>query len=268
VEEAGACTELLLRHLLGWSRTELLLNWGDPFPEEKAAEWQQWLVRKATGEPAQYIVGEQPFYGLPFAVGPAVLIPRPETELLVERILQLGAQLWPEPAAPLLADIGTGSGAIPVSIAVHRPAWRVYSSDISAAALEMAQSNAVRNGVGDRVTFLQGDLLQPYIDRGLAVDILVSNPPYIPAGDIPALQREVRLFEPHSALAGGEDGLDLYRRMLQQLPQLPMTPRLIGFEVGHDQADALAGMLKRLDLWERIETVKDLAGFHRHVIAY
>jgi release factor glutamine methyltransferase len=266
VAESGACVELLLQHLLGWSRTELLLHWQEQLPLELAATWRQLVERKAAGEPVQYIIGEQEFYGLPFRVGGAVLIPRPETELLVEAILHEGSRLFPQ-GAPLLADVGTGSGAIPVTLAHARPAWRVYSSDISAPALEMAQVNAQLSGVAERITWLEGDLLEPYIERRLALDILVSNPPYIPDADLPALQPEVRLYEPHSALFGGPDGLDLYRRMIGQLPLLPQIPSLVGFEVGIRQAQDVAALLARTADWDDIRYVPDLAGIDRHVIA-
>lgn len=266
VADHASCADILLQHLLGWSRTKLLLSWQEPLPQELAATWRQLLERKAAGEPVQYITGEQEFYGLPFKVSGAVLIPRPETELLVEAIIHEGSRLFPQ-GAPLLADVGTGSGAIPVTISHARPTWRVYSSDISAAALEMARANAQRHGVAERVTLLEGDLLEPYIERRLAPDILVSNPPYIPASDVPALQPEVRLFEPHTALIGGPDGLDLYRRMVGQLPLLPKLPAIVGFEVGIRQAEEVAAMLRAAADWEEIRLVPDLAGIDRHVIA-
>lgn len=266
VKDAVICTELLLQHLFGWERSTLLLRWGEVFPASYENQWEELVNRKAGGEPVQYILGEQDFYGLPFEVNKAVLIPRPETELLVERIIYEGKRLFPQ-GSPLLGDIGTGSGAIPVTLAHACPEWRVYSSDLSPLALEVARRNAVRNGVGDRVTLLQGDLLLPYVERGLPIDILVSNPPYIPTGDLPALQPEVRQFEPHTALFGGPDGLDLYRRMMDQLVSLPKQPALVGLEVGIGQADDVANLLRGAGDWSSVEYVKDLAGIDRHVIA-
>ncbi|KQX60145.1 MULTISPECIES: peptide chain release factor N(5)-glutamine methyltransferase [unclassified Paenibacillus] len=266
VAEAASCVELLLQHLLGCSRTELLFRFPEQFPAELAETWRQLVERKAAGEPVQYIIGEQDFFGLPFAVSPDVLIPRPETELLVEALLHEGSRLFPQ-GTPLLADVGTGSGAIPVTVAHARPTWRVAASDISAAALEMARVNAQRHGVAARVEWLEGDLLEPFIARRIAPDILVSNPPYIPDGDLPALQPEVRLFEPHTALFGGVEGLDLYRRMISQLPQLPRIPTVVGFEVGIRQAEAVAAMLRAAADWDEIRFVPDLQGIDRHVIA-
>jgi release factor glutamine methyltransferase len=268
VAEANHCAELLLCHLLDCSRSELFLRWQDPFPSALKGRWGELLRRKAQGEPVQYLIGETEFYGLPFAVGPAVLIPRPETELLVERILQIGRLFWARDGnnPPVLADIGTGSGAIAVTIAVHCPHWLVYSSDLSDPALEMARHNAVKNRVEGRIRFLSGDLVEPYAARGLNPDILVSNPPYIPTGDLPGLQREVKDFEPRSALDGGDDGLFFYRRLVKETRRLEKRPRLIGFEVGLGQAEVVAGLLREEGAWPGIEIVRDLAGIQRHVI--
>ncbi|MBO9604779.1 MAG: peptide chain release factor N(5)-glutamine methyltransferase [Paenibacillaceae bacterium] len=266
VTDDASCAELLLQHLLGWDRTGLLLRWAEPFPAELAARWERLLARKAAGEPLQYITGRQEFYGLPFRVTGDVLIPRPETELLVEAIVAHGRRLWPD-GAPLLADVGTGSGAIAVSAAVLCPRWRVVASDLSAAALEVARGNAEANGVAPRIDWLRGDLLAPHIEHGLGIDILVSNPPYIPSGDIAGLQTEVRDFEPHTALDGGADGLDLYRRMIGQLRSLSAVPRLVGFEVGQGQAADVADMLRAAGHWDEVGVVDDLAGIGRHVVA-
>lgn len=266
VAEAGACAELLLQHLLGLSRTELLLRWSEPFPAARAADWQALLARKAAGEPAQYIVGQQEFYGLPFRVTADVLIPRPETELLVEALVARGRRLWPD-GAPLLADVGTGSGAIAVSAAVLCPRWRIVASDLSAEALDVARGNAAAHGMAARIGWLLGDLLAPHIERGLRVDILAANPPYIATADIDGLQPEVRDFEPRTALDGGADGLDPYRRMVRQLAELPAYPRLVGFEVGQGQADEVAAMLREAYAWDEVAIVPDLAGIGRHVVA-
>lgn len=267
VRDAEVCAELLLQHLLGWSRSELLLHWQEPFPATREAEWNALLQRKAEGEPVQYIIGETDFYGVTLQVKPGVLIPRPETELLVERVLHEGARLFGEGEAVTFADIGTGSGAIPVVVARQRPEWRVYASDLSPEALAVARANAAAHGVSGRIAFAEGDLLRPFIEGRIAVDVLVSNPPYIPAKEIPSLQPEVRLYEPHLALIGGEDGLEPYRRLAEQLPELPKQPTLVGLEVGIGQAEAVAALLRSCASWDEISFVQDLAGTHRHVIA-
>jgi release factor glutamine methyltransferase len=269
VEDAGRHAELLLLYVLGWDRSTYLLRRMEPAASGLWDRLAPLLERKAAGEPSQYIIGEQEFYGLPFEVSPSVLIPRPETELLVERLLVDGDQLWPSASGrePLVIDIGTGSGAIPVTTASMRPDWRVCGTDLSEAALMVAKRNAEKNGVGARLNWLHGDLLEPVIQAGLSPDAVISNPPYIPSGDIPTLQIEVRGYEPMNALDGGDDGLDLYRRLIGQLPQLPVMPKWVGLEVGIAQAGEVAGMLERVYEWSRIDIVKDLAGIDRHVVA-
>ncbi len=304
VEEAGDNASLLLQHLLGLNRAELLRDGREAFPPERLAAWEQAITRKGQGEPAQYIAGEQWFYGRPFAVTPAVLIPRPETELLVEAVLKAADRLWPHAAgsaaaaaalpgsakpaastlrsagledtaaaaAPVVLDVGTGSGAIAVTLAAERPAWRVHASDLSPDALRTAEGNALRLGVA-LSAFIEGDLLQPFLAsgggsmEGLEVDVLVSNPPYIPAGDLPGLQREVREFEPRLALDGGEDGLNPYRAMAEQLRFLTRLPSVVGFELGIGQARQVAALLEEIGHWDEISIVTDYGGIERHVVA-
>jgi release factor glutamine methyltransferase len=268
--------ELLMQHMLGWDRTRLMMDWQELFPGKYMKEWAQLITRRGAGEPVQYMLEEQEFYGLPFEVNPAVLIPRPETELLVEAITKHGREMWivdgaevddqSEKQGPVVVDIGTGSGAICISLAVFNPSWQLVAVDLSAQAIEVASRNVEKNTVTDRVSFLQGDLLEPVIKLGLQVDILVSNPPYIPSRDIPDLQREVRDHEPMLALDGGEDGLYCYRTMLEQMKRLPKIPRLVGFEVGFGQARDVAAMMEEYGWWEQVEIIQDYAGIERHVI--
>ncbi|MEX1029471.1 MAG: peptide chain release factor N(5)-glutamine methyltransferase [Paenibacillaceae bacterium] len=284
VADGRSDAELLMQHMLGWDRSRLLLEWRELFPVARAVEWVELLRRRGAGEPVQYILGEQEFYGLPFEVNPAVLIPRPETELLVEAIMKRGREMWavegagqddqpadrpadrPERPGPLVVDIGTGSGAISISLAVFNPSWQLVAVDLSPRAIEVASRNVAKNGVTGRVIFHQGDLLEPIIKLGLRVDILVSNPPYIPSTDIPELQREVREHEPMLSLDGGEDGLYCYRTMLEQMRRLPIIPRLVGFEVGFGQAQDVAALMEKCGWWKQIEIILDYAGIERHVI--
>ncbi|MHA0856280.1 peptide chain release factor N(5)-glutamine methyltransferase [Paenibacillus sp. CMAA1364] len=257
--------QILLEHVLGLSSTTYYMALPDPFPTDAMKKWEEVVNRKAAGEPAQYIIGEQEFYGLAFDVSSAVLIPRPETELLVEAVLQQAERVWSSQAkfAPLVvADIGTGSGAIAVTLASMSPGWQICASDISSAALSVAKRNAVRHTTV--VDFREGNLLEPF--AGMKLDILVSNPPYIPADDIVGLQPEVRDFEPILALDGGEDGLLPYRIMMEQIAILAEPPTLIGFELGIGQADDVATLLREAGHWTEIITIADLAGIDRHVI--
>ena len=268
-EEAAADAELLLLHLLGKSKAELLRDLREPWPGGELDErWEALLARRAAGEPVQYVTGEQHFYGRRFEVSPAVLIPRPETELLAEAVLQAGDALWPpgSGAAPQVADIGTGSGALAVTLAAERPAWRIYASELSADALAVAKRNAELHGAGNRIRFVQGSFLEPFFD-GPPIDILVSNPPYIATAALERLQREVRDFEPRLALDGGEDGLAAYRAIAAQLARLPAMPRVAAFEVGAGQADQVAGLLRGTAEWSEIRVIPDYAGIPRHVVA-
>ncbi|GAK41315.1 HemK-like protein [Paenibacillus sp. TCA20] len=252
---------LLLEYVLGLEGAAYYMALPDVLPAEQISAFEEGVNRKGQGEPAQYIIGRQEFYGLPFKVSPAVLIPRPETELLVEAVMMHGDRLWPG-GTPLAADIGTGSGAIAVTLAVKRTGWHVEASDISPEALAVAAQNAAANGAA--VQFREGDLLAPF--AGERVDILVSNPPYIPADDIAGLQREVREHEPRTALDGGPDGLGPYRTMMAQLALLAAPPRLIGFELGQGQAEDVAELLRVAGHWDEIIVVPDLAGIDRHVM--
>lgn len=262
-EEADADAELLLLHLLGIGKAELLRDLREPaaLTADSLERWERLLARRAAGEPVQYVTGEQFFYGRRFEVGPGVLIPRPETELLAEAVLEVGGR------SPLsVLDVGTGSGILAVTLAAERPEWRVMASDLSEDALSRARGNAAAHGVSARVAFYQGDLLEPFMN-GPIIDVLVSNPPYIPSGDVPELQREVKDYEPRLALDGGEDGLNPYRAMSTQLGRLPRLPRLVAWEVGAGQADDVAELLKTAAEWASVRFVLDYAGIKRHVIA-
>lgn len=282
VEEADADAELLLLCLLGMGKAELLRDWREPFPEGKRLAWDELLNRKKNGEPVQYIVGEQYFYGRRFEVSAAVLIPRPETELLAEAVLEIADRLWPAgnrgvqgseagQPVPVMLDVGTGSGVLAVTLAAERPSWQVFASDLSPDALAVARRNAERHGVDQRIVFVAGDLLAPFFAEVSQayppIDIVVSNPPYIPSSDIPGLQREVREHEPLLALDGGEDGLNPYRTMASQLSQLARLPRIVAWEVGAGQAKDAANLLRAAAEWQEIRFIEDYAGIDRHVLA-
>lgn len=254
--------QLLLEHVLELSGTSYYMALAEPFPADRRQALEDVINRKAQGVPAQYIIGEQEFYGRPFEVTPAVLIPRPETELLVEAVLKYGRELIPRSKRLKAIDIGTGSGAIAITLALQEAAWDLLASDISPDALEVAARNAKH--LNADVEFRQGNLLEPF--AGMAPDILVSNPPYIPAEDIEGLQPEVRDYEPRTALDGGPDGLNPYRIMMEQLPLLSAPPRLIAFELGMGQAGDVAELLRSAGHWKEIVTVPDLAGIDRHVL--
>ncbi len=250
----------LLLHTLSLPRSILhahpsrLLN-----PREQAA-FLAAVDRRVRGEPIQHITGVQEFYGLPFAVSPAVLIPRPETELLVEAVLDR----LPRAVALRLADVGTGSGAIAIAIAAGLPEAHVLATDLSRDALTIARRNASTHGVAARIDFLEGDLLDPLPATALPLDAVLSNPPYIPLRDRPSLPREVREFEPAMALFAGADGLALYDRLIPQAQASLRPGGLLALEIGFGQRDAIA---TRLRDWRAVQFLDDLQGLPRTVLA-
>jgi release factor glutamine methyltransferase len=223
------------------------------------------IERRAAGEPLQYILGHQEFYGLDFLVTPAVLIPRPETEFLVERVIDLVRDS--EPNAPLIVDAGTGSGCIAVTLAVNLQNARVMATDISSAAIEVAQLNAARHAVTERIEFLAGDLLAPLAGRGLenAVDILASNPPYVAEDSPELIQRDVREWEPAAALFGGADGLRFYRRLLVDGLRLVKPGGYLVCEIGYMQLDAISQLIAASG-WQLLDVTRDLQGIPRTLV--
>lgn len=259
-DEARAEARLLLCHSLGIGQETLRAHPDCPVSPEAAVRFDALIARRAAREPLAYITGARAFYGLALAVTPAVLIPRPETEFLVETALRHLAGR----AAPRVADIGTGSGAIAVAVAVNAPDARVWASDVSEDALMVARRNAEQNGVADRITFAAGDALTPL--RPFApFDALLSNPPYIAASDIDALMPEVRDWEPRLALGIRDDALFFYRRFAAEAPPLLAPGGLLAVEVGQGQAEAVAHLWSHEAGLAEVKVVADYAGIGRVV---
>lgn len=248
--------------MLGIDRTHLLTRSEEQIDEAPYRTYLALVERRASGEPLQYIIGHQEFYGLDFIVTPDVLIPRPETELLVERVIKLVGESRNE--MPLIVDIGTGSGCIAVTLAIHLPRARVIATDISHAALDVARANSERHGVRDRIEFVEGDLLAPLLERHLeaAVDFLASNLPYVSEESPEIIQREVSEWEPHAALFGGADGLDLYRRLLLDAPRYLKPGGYLVCEIGYGQLDAILELIEPSKL-EFVDVTNDLQGLPR-----
>lgn len=235
--------EILMRHVLGdVSRTDMLMRLHETISEEKYGELKSAVDRHVDGEPVQYITGREDFYGRTFSVNEEVLIPRPETEELVEHMLTLISEHFPGGEQVAVADIGTGSGAISVTMALENKDLKVYTVDIAKESIEVARGNARK--LGAEVEFFHGDLLKPFIDKNIKLDVVVSNPPYIPDREIAVLDTIVKDKEPMRALSGGEDGYDFYRRFMEELPLVLKERALIGFEVGAGQGATVASMLK------------------------
>lgn len=258
-ENARFEAELLLRSALGEDRARFFTTLDAEVDADTLARFRQWLDLRVSGVPLQHIVGRQEFMGLEFRVTPAVLIPRPDTEIAVETVLEIIGHM----EAPLVADIATGSGAIAVALAHHAPRVRVWATDISSQALAVAQENAQRHGVDGRIVFLQGSWGVPLQALGVAFDCIVSNPPYIASGEIESLAIEVQK-EPWLALDGGPDGLDCYRALVPQARELLRSGGSLVLEVGQGQAPAVSDLLAQHG-FSPINTRRDLAGIERVV---
>jgi release factor glutamine methyltransferase len=255
--EAALDADVLARHVLGLDRAAVLMQLREPELDGFAPRFTELVKRRARREPIAYITGEREFWGMPFEVTPGVLIPRPETELIVEEAIAIAAFAGATPDQ--IIDVGTGSGCLAVALAREFTRAHVIATDISEAALEVACRNAARHGVGGRIDFLRADLLE-----GIAVraDLIVSNPPYVASRDADTLPPDVREYEPHAALFAGEEGLEAYRRLLPSAgARLKPAGRLV-VEVGYDQ-HARVEALATASGWRLIRSRKDLQGITR-----
>lgn len=258
--------ELLLRHTLQVSRSEMLIKFREDMEDEQFESFQKIVYLHAQGQPVQYIIGQEDFYGRAFTVNKEVLIPRPETEELVQSALARIDRLFGKNAALKLVDVGTGSGAIAVTMKLENPSLQVVATDLYEVSLSVAKQNAKKLGAED-IEFIQGDLLQPLMEQERNIDIVLSNPPYIPEGDIQTMSDIVTEFEPHRALFAGEDGLVLYKRLCEELPLVVKEKAIIGFEVGAGQSKAVAKLLETAFPQAKVEVQYDINGKDRMVFA-
>jgi release factor glutamine methyltransferase len=259
-EHAHRDAELLLLHTLQISRVTLIAYPDRDISPEQHTLYQAAITRRRQLEPIQYITGEQEFYGLRLHVSPAVLIPRPETEHLVEAVLRL----LPANQPVKLVDIGTGSGAIAIALAAHLPLATIIAVDLSLGALAIAGQNAREHNVANRIQFLPSDLLTAVKSHGATFDAIVSNPPYIPESDRPTLHPQVREHEPASALFAGETGLDIYRRLIPEALSALKSNGTLALEIGHGQQQSLTHLLAG---WNDVTFLKDLQQIPRVVLA-
>jgi release factor glutamine methyltransferase len=259
-DNAARDAELLLLHVLQVPRVTLLAHPDRELTPGEQAVYENTITRRLHHEPIQYITGRQEFYGLRLNVTPAVLIPRPETEHLVEAVLKL----LPTDRALKIADIGTGSGAIAIALAVHLRHAEITALDISAEALAIAAANAREHNVADRIRFLQSDLLSALNDEAEAFDAIVSNPPYVAETDRATLHPQVRDYEPAAALFAGETGLDIYRRLVPEAHNALKPNGLLVLEIGYGQQQALMDLLAN---WRDVYFIKDLQNVPRVVLA-
>ncbi len=271
--------ELLLLHVLGRNRTWLYAHPEEIVADADAQRFFELIARRAAGEPTQHLTGKQEFWGLEFEVTPDVLIPRPETEHVIEvaldrlalRELRAGRPQKSAGEGLQIADIGTGSGCIAIALAKELPAANFVATDISAAALAVAQRNAQRHAVADRIDFCEANLLvlnSPLATRHspLSFDLIASNPPYIGRREAPSLPREVRDHEPHSALFGGEEGYELYADLITQAANHLKPGGILVLELGHNSLPAVQPLLEA-SAWTNVGVTNDLAGIPRVLAA-
>lgn len=266
-ENAKVDAELIFRHCFSVDKTGFFKLWGTRFDESQIEQYLSVIEIRASGVPLQHITSEQEFMGLTFAVNPKVLIPRQETEVLVNQVMEL---IQERKKRCDVLDLGCGSGAIGISLAKLCNNANVKASDISPEAIGLAKRNARNLGVEKKITFVQGDLFGPF-DKFLRkekFDIIVSNPPYIKSAVIPELQVEVRDHEPLLALDGGEDGLSYYRKIIEKAPLHLKKDGVLALEIGHDQAEGIMEIVKEHGKFSNGKFMRDLAGKDRVMILY
>lgn len=266
IENPRLNAEVLLGNVLGLERIMLYARFDQEVDARQRTEFRELVKKRADRHPLQYLLGEAEFYGRDFTVTPAVLVPRPETEQVVDKCLE---KLPEQEETYRIADVGTGSGVIAVTLALERPSAQVIGTDSSTDALEVAQQNARRHEVKERVGLLEGELTEP-VQRALEksgkkLHLLVSNPPYIPSDQVEELEPEVRDHEPRSALDGGEDGLDVVRLLIERAGPLLQDGGWLVLELGEDQADEVREMLGSTDAFHgaEVETETDGSGCER-----
>lgn len=259
-DEAALDARLLAQHLLGWDAARLLTHGEEPAPDRFQHEYEALVSRRVAREPLAYITGQREFWNLAIEVSPAVLVPRPETELLVEAALEHCERL----DALRIADVCTGSGCVAVAIAREFVRATVVASDISEDALEIARRNVTRYGVASRVRCAHADLLASLPGP---FDLILANPPYVPAVDAPTLDPEVREFEPHAALFAGGDGLQIIRRLVAEAPPALVRGGMLMFEFGAGQSGAVEALLRSTPGLEMVDLKNDLQDIPRIAIA-
>lgn len=259
-------TEQLLAHSLNLRRIDLYVNFDRPLTTTELAHFKSLLKRRLVHEPLQYIMGETEFYSLPFKVGPGVLIPRAETEILVDNIIRICLENFEDTSSINILDVGTGSGNIAVACAKNIPNAFITSVDISASALDIASNNAEINSVTDKIDFVNLNALKDWPKQYLEkFDVIVSNPPYVSNVEYNSLAKEIKEYEPQNALIAGQLGLDFYRDFSLQLKDLSKKNTITLFEIGETLASQVIEYYKNIGL-KNAMTVKDLSGKDRVII--
>lgn len=272
VDSPRLSAQLLFAKALGLDRLGLFLDLDRPLTEAEMAAARELLLRRGKGEPVAYILGEREFFGLPFFVTPATLIPRPETEQIIEELLHMQTDL---PEVPRLLDLGTGSGCLAVTAAVRLPGARVTAVDVSAEAIEVARRNALRHKVADRVEFVHADVREIVRDAAIepaAYDVVMANPPYVSRSEMAELSREVADFEPAGALTppenGGETGLELIGPFMELAASTLKPGGRLLMEIGWKQGEDVLRLAETSGQWTRASVLRDLSGHDRVTSAY
>ena len=267
-ESARLDAEVLLAHTLGCKRLDLYVHFDSPVPPEKLAAFREVVRQRSAGRPVKYILGRCEFMSLEFTVNESVLIPRPETEVVVEAAIEKLQAMTDRPE-PLALDLGTGSGCIAIAVAVEIKPARFIATDVSPEALAVAKANAERHGVSGRIQFMQGDFLDALAGSGIEglVDLIVSNPPYVSEAELPALAPDVRLFEPKTALVAGPDGLAAYKKIVPGALQFLRPGGWLVLELGRGQLDAVRAIAEAASGYEAVASAKDYLKMDRAFLA-
>ena len=256
VDTPALDAEVLLAHVLHVDRLHLYLLFEDTVDDETRSEFERLVGQRLKHKPVAYLTGHKEFMSLDFAVDEGVLIPRPETEILVETVCDLGSEKSD------VLELGTGSGAISVSLAKYKPDWRILATDLSMKCLLVARENARLNGVSGRIAFLQADLMKPFMTRG-SFDWIVSNPPYICQQDISELPVGIRKYEPRLALDGGNDGLKVITQILLNAHRLLKPGGQLALEIGYGQSEKVQSIARETGYYEHIQVKHDYSGIPR-----
>lgn len=267
IDSARLDAEVLLAEVLGVERSKLCLNREASLDPRARERFHALVSRRMRSEPVAYITGRREFWSLEFLVTPAVLVPRPETETLVDIVRATADQFRRAGRQRRVLDLGTGSGAIAVALAKEIGGAEIWATDISPGALEIARANARGHGVEEKIHFLQGDLFEPVDDHMEFFDVIVSNPPYVRRDEFDALPRDVRDFEPRIALDGGADGFDFYRRIISEAPRYLAPRGLVALEIGANMGDEVARLFAEAGGYRTARIDRDCAGRDRVVAA-
>jgi release factor glutamine methyltransferase len=268
IDSPRLTAEVLLAHQLGSDRVNLYLNLDQPLTEMEVSGYRALIRRRLRREPLQYITGIQEFWSIDFVVDPRALIPRPETELLVDHALRLlKPDAESENQEPKILDLGTGCGTLAVSLAKEVPNAQIWATDKSQGALELARLNAQRKGVSDRIQFKEGDLWEPLINLGITFDIILSNPPYVATEEYDDLPPEVRDYEPRSALDGGDSGTYYIKKIITEAPRYMKPKAWIMLEMGPDQTGKALDLVEQTEGYGEKTRIRDYSRLYRIVMA-